>query len=88
MSVTFWIKRFLIVFLGVFVVLLAISVWRERALEQSVGESALWAGISTAIFIATRVYRLRKGQYCELCGDTPEMREGEAYASDKEERIP
>jgi hypothetical protein len=88
MSLTFWIKRFLIVFSGVFVVLLAISVLRERALERSVGEGALWAGISTAIFIATRVYRLRKGQHCELCGDTPELREDGASASKKEERIP
>jgi hypothetical protein len=88
MSLTFWIKRFLIVFSGVFVVLLAISVLRERALERLVGESALWAGISTAIFIATRVYRLRKGQHCELCGDTPELREGGAASSNKEERTP
>jgi hypothetical protein len=72
MPLTFWIKRFLTVFTGAFVVLLALALLRGRGWERAVGESALWAGIATVLFTATRVYRSRRGEHCELCGDTPE----------------
>ena len=78
MSFTFWLKRFLTVYAGAFLVLLAVGLLRERGLARAAGESALWAGIATAIFIATRVYRSRQGQHCELCGDTPATQRGEA----------
>ena len=71
MPLSFWIKRFLAVFSGVFLVLLAVGLLKDRPLRQAVAESALWAAISTTIFIATRVYYSRRGQHCELCGDTP-----------------
>ena len=72
MPLSFWLKRFLIVFSGAFAVLLGVALLRSRPPAQAAAESALWAGIATSIFIATRVYRARQGQHCELCGDTPE----------------
>ena len=78
MPLTFWLKRFLVVLTGTFAVLSAVSLLRGRPPAQAAGESALWAGIATIIFIATRVYRSRQGQHCELCGDTPESRAGGA----------
>jgi hypothetical protein len=88
MPLSFWIKRFIIVFLGVFVVLLIFGILKERGLARAAAESALWAGISATIFIATRIYRARKGQHCELCRDTPEMRPDEACPVKKEEPGP
>ena len=78
MSLTFWIKRFLIVYAGVFLALLVIALLRNRALARAATESALWAGISTAIFIGTRLYHSRKGRHCALCRDTPEVRHDSA----------
>ena len=73
------------VFLGVFAVLLVIGLLKGRALAAAALQSALWAGITTTIFIATRIYRSRRGQHCELCRDTPQMRQGEACPVKKPE---
>lgn len=78
MPFSFWLKRFLFVFSGVFAVLLLVALVRGRSLGQSASESALWSAITTVIFILTRLYRSRQGQHCELCRDTPEMREDKA----------
>ncbi len=85
MPLSFWIKRFVTVFLGAFVILLAIGLLKDRALSIAVRESALWAGIAATIFIVTRIYRSRRGEHCELCRDTPEMRNGEACPVKPEE---
>ena len=78
MPTGFWIKRFLLVYSGTFAVLLAAGLLRSHSLGQSATESATWAGIGTAIFITTRIYRSRRGEHCELCGDTPDGRSGGA----------
>jgi hypothetical protein len=73
MKPSFWIKRFLVVFSGLFLVFFAVYVLlRGRAPVAGAAESALWAAITAGIFLATRLYRSSKGQPCELCGDTPE----------------
>ena len=72
MKPTFWIKRFITVFTGVFLLLFIVYLVRGRTPSTAATESALWAAISTSLFIATRLYRSRQGQHCELCGDTPE----------------
>ena len=84
MLLKYWIIRFLVVFAGTFIVLFLVSLARGRGWQQAGTESAIWAGIATAIFIATRVYRLRKGQHCELCGDPPSLRAGKIDASTKD----
>ena len=88
MPLSFWIKRFLIVFIGAFVVLLVVDLLKERSLMLAVEEGALWAGITTTIFIVTRIYRSRRGQHCELCGDTPQEGEDKACPVKKEEPGP
>jgi hypothetical protein len=88
MPFSFWIKRFVTVFVGAFAVLLIVGMLKGRALATAASESGLWAGIAAAIFLATRIYRSRKGQHCELCRDTPEMREGEACPAKKPELTP
>jgi hypothetical protein len=85
MPLSFWIKRFVTVFVGAFVILLAVGLLKGRVLSIAVQDSALWAGIAATIFIVTRIYRSRKGEHCELCRDTPEMREGEVCPIKREE---
>jgi predicted lipid-binding transport protein (Tim44 family) len=88
MPLSFWIKRFVTVFLGTFVILLVVGMLKGRAFAAAASESALWAGIAATIFIATRVYRSRRGQHCELCRDTPQMRQGEGCPVKKPEPSP
>lgn len=88
MPLSFWIKRFVTVFLGAFIVLLAVGILKGRAFATAATESALWAGIAATIFIATRIYRSKKGQHCELCDDTPRMRPGETCPVKKDEARP
>lgn len=80
MSLTFWIKRFLVVFTFAFVFLLAVGLLKQRPWHQAAGESALWAAVSTSIFISVAVSRARKKQYCALCGETPDTPPGGAGA--------
>jgi hypothetical protein len=88
MPLSFWIKRFVTVFLGAFVVLIVVGMLKGRAFANAASESALWAGIAATIFIATRIYRSRRGQHCELCRDTPETHPGEACPVKKSEPSP
>ena len=78
MTLFFWIKRFVTVFAGVFLVLFAVGLLRSRPLAQVATESAVWAGIGSTIFLVTRIYRSRRGEHCALCKDTPEMLAGGA----------
>jgi hypothetical protein len=88
MPLSFWIKRFVTVFLGAFIILLAVGILKGHAFATAAGESALWAAIAATIFIVTRIYRSKKGQHCELCGDTAQMRAGEACPVKKDEARP
>lgn len=72
MPTSFWIKRIITVVTGFFLLLFVVYLVRGRTPSTAATESALWAAISTSLFIATRLYRSRQGQHCELCGDTPE----------------
>jgi hypothetical protein len=76
MKPSFWIKRFSVVFVGVFSLLLVVGLLKGRSLERSVRESAVWAGVSSVIFVAARIYQSRRGQHCALCRDTPELVRG------------
>jgi hypothetical protein len=76
MKPAFWIKRFLVVFAGVFLVLVVVGSLKGRATRTVVLESAFWSLVTTSIFIATRLIRSRQGQHCELCRDTPELARG------------
>jgi len=88
MPLSFWIKRFVTVFLGAFAVLFVVGNLKGSAFATAASESALWAGIAATIFIATRIYRSRRGQHCELCRDTPQMQKGEACPVKKPESSP
>jgi len=65
------IRGFLAVLAGAFVAIAAAQLLKGHPLDYAVSESLLWAVISATIFTAARACRLRKGQYCAVCGDLP-----------------
>ena len=69
----FWIKRFLVVLAGAFVIICAAQVARGHALDYSATQGAIWGLISAAVFTGARYRQASKGQHCALCRDTPEM---------------
>lgn len=74
MSTGFWIRRFGVVFLGAFAVI-ALAQWlKGHPAGYALRQGAIWGFISSSVFVAARVYHSRRGQHCELCRDTPEMR--------------
>lgn len=70
MRTSFWIKRGLLVFTCVLGVLFAVYLARGQGPRSALSESALWAAISTSIFLINGIYRARKGQVCALCRDS------------------
>lgn len=72
MPLSFWIRRTATVFALVAVVLFVVRVLRGDAAPEAMTYSALWAALTTAVFISARVVQSRRGQHCALCQDTPE----------------
>ncbi len=71
MGLRFWIKRFLTVYAGAFL-LLALSEHLKGHHGRTAWDfSALWALISASVFIAARLYHARRGRACAICNDTP-----------------
>ena len=73
-SKEFWVRRFLWMTGIVFMVLMAASLLRGRAMETALSESFVWALVSAAIFTGWRYYQARKGVACVLRKDTVEDR--------------
>jgi len=71
MSPSLWVKRFVVVTALVFAVLMVAELLKGHDLEAAITFSALWSVIASAIFTGARIYRVRKGQYCAICGDAP-----------------
>ena len=65
------IRGFFVVLAGAFVVIAAAQLLKGNTLEYAASEGLLWAVISATISTGARAYRLRKGQYCAVCGDLP-----------------
>lgn len=72
MGAWFWIKRFFLVYVGVSLVLLLSERIKGHGWRGALTFSALWAVITTTVFIATRMYYSRRGVACPVCQDTPE----------------
>lgn len=72
MSILFWLKRTLIVFVAVFVILFVVELLKGHGAENALEFALLWGVISSATFTATRLYYSRKGVICAFCDDTPE----------------
>lgn len=73
MSNGFWIKRFLWVLAGAFVVICAVQWLKTQDLPHAATHAGLWSVITAAVFTVGRYFQARRGQHCALCQDTPEM---------------
>jgi hypothetical protein len=71
-GIAFWLRRYLRVFSLAFVIIAAAQLLRGRAIEYALQHALLWAALAAGVFLATRLYRSRRGEHCALCRDTPE----------------
>lgn len=73
MGARFWIKRFCVMYAGIFAALLLVERLKGHGWRAALAFSGLWALISAGIFIGTRLHYASKGVACPLCKDTPEQ---------------
>jgi len=76
MGTAFWIRRFLVVFAGAFVVIAGVALLKGHAPEEAALHGLLWGALSAAMFTGSRIYQSRRGVHCAICKDTPEMQSG------------
>ncbi|PWF43688.1 hypothetical protein [Massilia glaciei] len=66
-SIAQWIKRFLLVGITVFLLLLVVNVIKGNHWQDAAQEALIWAAISAAVFVGAHYHRERKGLACALC---------------------
>jgi hypothetical protein len=71
----FWIKRFLTVLAGAFVIIGAVQMLKGHDFPYAVTQAAIWGAITAIVFTVGRLYQSRRGQHCAICKDTPEMQQ-------------
>jgi hypothetical protein len=69
----FWIRRFLIVLAGAFVIICVAQLLKGQNLAYSATQGAIWGAVSATVFTVARFFQARRGQHCAICNDTPEM---------------
>jgi len=74
MGTVFWVKRFLVVMAGALVIISSVQWLKGHSIRYALMQGALWGVISAGVFVATRIYRSRRGEHCAMCRDTPETR--------------
>ena len=70
--VSFWVRRGLTVWALAFGLIAGAAFLRGREAQTALLESAIWASISTALFLATRLYNAYNNRPCAICRDTVE----------------
>ena len=75
MGATFWIRRFLAVFVVAACVIAGVQWLKGHALAWSVEQGVPWALVSATVFTGSRFWQACRGRHCALCRDTPEMRD-------------
>ena len=69
-STGFWVRRYIVVAGGAFILLVAVGLLKGRELERAIPESLFWAVVTAGVFTAVRYRKARKGEACSLCRDT------------------
>ena len=82
MRIFFWIKRSLLVFTIVFIVLTVVELLKGHGLEAGLQFALLWSAIATATFIGTRMFYVSRGMNCPMCNDLPHQPPAKSTASD------
>jgi hypothetical protein len=75
MGPVFWLRRFGLVALGIFLLLAAVYLLRGRGAETALPEAGFWALLSALIFTAGRMLQAGRGRECALCRDTPQSQD-------------
>ena len=70
------IRWYTTVFAIAFVVIASAHLLRARPMNFALSEALLWASISAAIYVATRIYNSRQGRTCAVC-EEPSPRIGQ-----------
>lgn len=73
MGMWFWVRRFVVVTVGAFVLICAAHLVRGRGLAYSSFQAGVWSVITATVFTVSRYVQSRRGQHCAICKDTPEM---------------
>ena len=71
MGTGFWIKRFLTVAAGAFVIICVAQLLKGHNLAYSATQGAIWGAVSATVFTVARFFQARRGQHCVICNDTP-----------------
>ena len=69
MSAAYWIKRFLMAAVPLFIILAAVEWFKGETTQQDFLSAAAWAVIAAAIFTFTSYRRYRRAESCALCDD-------------------
>lgn len=72
MGTRFWIRRFCVMLVGIFAVLLFVEWLKGHEWRAAIPFSGLWALITASVYIGTRLYHSSRGVACAICKDTPE----------------
>lgn len=75
MGAKFWIKRFLVVLAGAFVIITAAQLLKGHGPDYAVTHGGAWSLITAAVFTVAKFFQARRGRHCAICKDTPEMLE-------------
>jgi hypothetical protein len=59
------------VFTIAFAVIAAAHLLRSRPMSYAISEALVWASITAAVYVAARLYNIRRGRACALCDDLP-----------------
>jgi hypothetical protein len=85
LSTVFWIKRFLTVLVGAFVIIGAAQLIKSKDIPYALTQGAIWSVISASVFTVARIFQSRRGQHCAVCKDTPEMQPTDLNSSQNAE---
>jgi hypothetical protein len=75
MGYRFWIIRTLTFFSAVAMLLFIVQLLKQHSIEDAILFAVTWSFLTTAVFIASRIYQSRRGVACDLCNDTPNKKE-------------
>jgi uncharacterized membrane protein len=68
----FWVKRWLKVFGGMVLLLIAVGLLKDRSFDAVLPEALFWSLFASTLLIGTRYSRARRGIACAMCRDTVE----------------
>lgn len=87
MGAEFWIKRFLTVLVGAFIIIAGAQLLKGREVASSIMHGATWGFFSAVLFTGTRYWRSGRGQHCAICKDTPKMRDATLNSQKAEQAV-